>query len=217
MVWSPIKGALQLNARSPTSVSSLQPTRRPHRWDGGDAAEARGEDFDLPVPREDASNSESLESISSLLFSERHLRAILDDRFLTHSFASFLKACRPESVSVLEYYQDARKALMAVGYANAIAKRLGSAQDKQRQAVHTSASNLDLETGMDEALKLLMKDGLPAYTAYLYTQAVKSRLRGPKHPSDASSQRPPSRPFTEAFCVTDPSRTDNPIVFSCRG
>lgn len=73
---------------------------------------------------------------------------------------------------------------------------------------------MNLEQKANSAFDALVVDDLPAYIAHQYTQVVSvsiaKRVTGtlPAHLREASEG------LAEVFCLTDPSRTDNPIVFA---
>ncbi len=174
------------------------------------------EDFDLAAPVEDGGKLESLEQTSDLLFSGAHMETIFADPSFLLKFMSFLRAHRPQSVPTLMYYLDASKALKAIHYANAVAKALEPLQEQGLTPIQENTRNFELEQRAGRAFNLLVQDDLPAYVTLLYIQVAKSNI----NPSTMAGQpnvQETSEGFAEVFCLTDPSRPDNPIVFASKG
>ena len=197
-----------------------EPSKRQHLEPKDDhdgrILEERLEDFDLAAPVEDGGKLESLEQTSDLLFSGAHMEAVFADPSSLLKFMSFLKAHRPQSVSTLMYYLDASKALKAIHYANAVAGALEPLQEQGLIPIQEKTRNFELEQRAARAFILLMQDDLPAYVTLLYIQVAKSNI----NPSTISGQpnvQETSEGFAEVFCLTDPARPDNPIVFASKG
>jgi hypothetical protein len=212
----------ETNATSaPTSIPALQSKVI---YDEHDALEPLAEDeldpdsFDLVAPPEPGYKSYSLETRSEQLFSSEHLKIIFADPSLLLRFTGFLGAHRPNSVPLLIYYLDAVKALKAIAYANAIAEALDpipGCDFSISTAKHTM--NEDLEQKANQAFDAMVSSDLPPYIAHIYSQTVSlsitRRISGtlPAHLREASEG------LAEVFCLTDPSRPDNPIVFASEG
>ncbi|CAG8949435.1 hypothetical protein HYFRA_00005064 [Hymenoscyphus fraxineus] len=171
--------------------------------------------FDLVAPAEGDGQRYSLEARSEQLFSTEHLQVIFADPSLLLSFTAFMSSHRPASVPILVYYLDALKALKAIKYSNAIAEALDpiagfdfTAQDSRPTV------NPDLEVKASQAFQVMVREDLPAYITHTYIQTVslsiQRRITGtlPTHLREASEG------LAEVFCLTDPSRPDNPIVFA---
>ena len=173
------------------------------------------EDYDLEVPMEDGDYLEDLERVSEVLFSARHLRTIFSDPSSLLNFTSFLMVYRPRSIPILIYYLDATKALKAISYANAITRALEPLPEHELASVSIKTSNSELEEQAGRAFELLAEHDLPSYTAYLYVQVVKSSMMKPILQGPQSADSPEG--FAEIFCLTDPSRHDNPIVLASEG
>jgi hypothetical protein len=174
--------------------------------------------YNLVAPANDRGRAFSLETRSDQLFSRRHLEIIFADPALLLRFTTFLGTFRPHSVPVLIYYLDSLKALRAIKYANAVAESLLPVEDLPFTNAPTQATvNSVLEEKADKAFGVLVRDDLPAYITHLYTQVVSTsitrRITGtlPAHLREASEG------LAEVFCLTDPSRPDNPIVFASEG
>ena len=175
------------------------------------------DDYDLAAPMDDGTKLESLEIVSDLLFSVEHLRAIFDDPSSLLKFTQYLVAHRPKSVPVLIYYLDATKALQAIAYANAISKALESISKDGLTPISMMTSNSELKEKAEKAFNLMVQYDLPAYVTYMYIEVVRSRIRRPATMTQPSHLSESSSGFAEVFCLTDPSRPDNPIVFASKG
>ncbi|ERF72198.1 hypothetical protein EPUS_02085 [Endocarpon pusillum Z07020] len=172
--------------------------------------------YDLLAPTEEEQKKEySLEKRSQLLFSREHLQVIFNDPSLLFKFTAFLTSQRPQSLPLLVYYLDTLKAIRAIHYANAILEGLDSVKghDFTCQPVEKTTNPL-LEQRANEAFDVLAREDLPAYITSLYisvvTLSITKRVTGslPPHLREASEG------LAEVFCLTDPSRPDNPIVFA---
>ena len=212
--WSSTVDSYETNA---TSLGSLESSGQWNSSTKRRTLELLVEDFDLAAPLEDGNKLESLEVVSDLLFSRVHLKTIFADPSSLLKFTSFLSAYRPQSISRLIYYLDATKALKAISFANATINGLVSLADQGLTAITTKTMNSELELKAEKAFNLIVEKDLPAYTTQLYLQVVKSNMArsfvGSQYPSS------PDGPdgFAEVFCLTDPSRPDNPILFASEG
>ncbi|KAI9761749.1 MAG: E3 ubiquitin-protein ligase hrd1 [Chaenotheca gracillima] len=201
------------------ATSTLPPLQTKGPPDEADTLEPLLEDdpasYNLVAPAEGEYSPYNLETRSDQLFSSRHLEMIFADPSLLLKFTSFLKAHRPRSVPVLVYYLDAKKALRAIYYSNAVAEALDPL-DGHDFTTHParSTTNTVLEDRAKHAFQVLVRDDLPAYITHIYTQVVSvsicRRITGtlPSHLREASEG------LAEVFVLTDPSREDNPIVFA---
>ncbi|KAI1497129.1 hypothetical protein F5X99DRAFT_397928 [Biscogniauxia marginata] len=171
--------------------------------------------FDLVAPTHGSSSQTSLETQSELLFSIDHLKVIFDDPLLLQRFASFLYASRPSSVPLLIYYLDALKALTAIRYANAISDGLVPIEGlrfSDETAVKTV--NESLLDKANQAFEALAREDLPAYITYTWIQTVSLTVKRRIADTLPVHLRDLSEGLAETFCLTDPSRPDNPIVFA---
>ncbi|KAJ6086846.1 PAS-associated [Penicillium canescens] len=152
--------------------------------------------YDLVAPYEgDAAPLHSLERQADLMFCSEHMLAILNNPRYLAGFREFLHQERPGSLSTLTYYLNACKSLKAIEYANALVRL---AVDVPTASVETAEQpvgptvNTALEGRVQAALDALTAEELPAFiTSPLGTAAL-----------------------AEVFCLTDPSRPDNPIIFA---
>ncbi|KAJ5425349.1 hypothetical protein N7465_000419 [Penicillium sp. CMV-2018d] len=174
--------------------------------------------FDLVAPyKGDATSQHTLERQADLMFSSDHMLAILSNPHYLARFREFLARERAGSCSTLTYYLNAAKALKAIQYANALvhlsvdvpASGIESAEHPVGPIVNTA-----LEQRVQAALDALTAEELPAFITSTYInitgKVVEERVRGTlpdnfKGTADA---------LGEVFCLTDPSRPDNPIIFA---
>nr|XP_036582835.1 hisactophilin c49s mutant phototropin phy3 fusion protein [Colletotrichum truncatum]KAF6791626.1 hisactophilin c49s mutant phototropin phy3 fusion protein [Colletotrichum truncatum] len=171
--------------------------------------------FDLVVPFHGDNGHYSLETRSELLFSKDHLGAIFDDHVLFRRFTDFLHSARPSSLPLLTYYLDCLKALRAIAYVNAIASGLDALPGHQFSVENTdSTTNSSLEKKAEAAFDVLVQQDLPAYITHLWIQTVSVSIKRRITGTLPVQLREMSEGLAEVFCLTDPSRHDNPIVFA---
>jgi len=174
--------------------------------------------FDLVAPGETGAKVYSLEKRSEQLFSTEHLRIIFKDPSLLLRFTAFLSAHRSSSIPILIYYLDSVKALKAINYSNAIAEALDPIEgfDFTRTAAKSTV-NEELQEKSRQAFEAMVRDDLPAYITHIYIQTVSVSIQRRITDTLPSHLREASEGLAEVFCLTDPSRPDNPIVFSSEG
>lgn len=172
--------------------------------------------FDLVMPSEQDATTKigkyKLEERSELLFSQHHLHAIFADSSHLHRFTNFLYKYRPSSVVLLNYYLSALKALRAIHYSNSVLQQLQSLKDFDFTHTFPQASNTsnnELQEKADIAFEILAREDLTAYITHVWIQTVSVSIR---HRIMGTSSDG-SEGLAEVFCLTDPSRPDNPIVF----
>ncbi|KAH8726786.1 hypothetical protein GQ44DRAFT_649836 [Phaeosphaeriaceae sp. PMI808] len=227
-VNSPEPVALRSSADSVISYESLAPSiatqalgplQYKSAVDGDDRLSPLLEDdphsFDLVAPIEDAKKTLGLESQSELLFSKEHLQGIFNDTSLLLQFTTFLTTVRPNSVPVLIYYLDALKALRAINYANAVAEALEPIKSLEFTTNPARPTvNAILEEKADQAFDVLVRDDLPAFITHVFTQVVSVSISKRVTGNLPPMLRDASEGLAEVFCLTDPSRADNPIIFA---
>ena len=223
----------------PQSAAQLPPSLTSRQFNKLRAMAARPEDFDLAAPVEDGNRLglEKVERLTDLLFAPLHLRAIFLDPAALLRFTSFLAAHRPQSLPTLVYFLDATKAIKAIDYANAVAHALEAVDDPELDAedengdsedgrgsasiskplapIKEVTANNELRAQAERAFDLLVRLDLPAYTAYMFTQVIKARTIIPLNRAPKIDEN--FQGFAEVFCLTDPRRTDNPIIFASPG
>ncbi|KAK6504983.1 hypothetical protein TWF481_006916 [Arthrobotrys musiformis] len=182
--------------------------------------------YDLlpPTPnvptRQERLAAEQIEELSQKLYSKDHLRMITSDPGLLHSFSRFLASYRPSaSTDLLTYYLDARKAIKAINYANALAGSLGPSPSPDRSWIHTEDEGITpvnkvLERKAADAFKILTEQELPRYVSWVYTEIVTYNIQKKITGSEIRYLEESSNELGEVFCLTDPQRHDNPIVFA---
>lgn len=174
--------------------------------------------FDLVVPAHESAPRYSLENRSELLFSTDHLRTIFADAILLRKFTDFLYALRPGSVPLLEYYLDSLKALKAISYANALSESLTFIRELDPAAEPVSKTvNESLAAKARQGFEILAREDLPAYITYTWVGIVSATIKRRIADTLPVHLRDLSEGLAEVFCLTDPSRPDNPIVFASEG
>jgi PAS domain-containing protein len=168
-----------------------------------------------PPPVEVEQGIYALEKRADQLFSSEHLRVIFEDPKLLLKFTGFLNTHRPQSIPILIYYLDALKAIRAIGYANAIAEALEPIQGQGfTNVVAKPTINTALEDKANQAFDVLVQEDLPAYIAHTWIQVVSVSIQRRITGTLAPHLREASEGLAEVFCLTDPSRADDPIVFA---
>lgn len=164
-----------------------------------------------------------LERLSEVMFGTEHMLAILNNPRYLARFREFLLEERPRSISTLTYYLNAAKALKALEYANALVRLSTDVPPPAVQAVQTDnevvglmASKV-LERRVEDGLNALTAEELPAFITSrcitITSKIVEERIRG----TLPIKFRETSNALAEVFCLTDPSRPDNPIIFASQG
>lgn len=202
-----------------SSVLSLPSLQAKSNLDDVDHLEPVAEDdpksFDLVVPSDGRERVFSLEKRSEEMFSREHLSEIFAEPGLLLRFTSFLSTSRPQSIPLLIYYLDALKALRAINYANAVAEALEPIPGFEfSDHPARPTMNAVLEEKAKQAFDAMVRDDLPAYITHTFVQvvsiSVQRRITGTLPPH----LRETSEGLAEVFCLTDPGRPDNPIVFA---
>jgi hypothetical protein len=174
--------------------------------------------FDLVAPAEEPDFQYSIEARSELLFSIEHLKFIFDDPKPLQEFTSFLYTLRPESVPLLRYYLNSVKALRAIGYANAIIRELAAIHSMPSSKLPVAeTTNKSLVSRANEAFEMLAREELPAYVTHVWTRFVSLTIKQRITDTLPLDLRDLSEDLAKVFCLTDPSRHDNPIIFASEG
>lgn len=175
--------------------------------------------FDLvAAPSNQTSGVYQLETRADLLISSAHLELIFSESKSLLKFTGFLNSYRPHSIPILIFYLDALKALRAIAYANAIAEALEPIPGHEftRKAPNATL-NPALQEKANQAFEVLVREDLPAYVAHVWIQVVSLSIHKRITGTMAPHLREASEGLAEVFCLTDPSRVDNPIVFASEG
>lgn len=213
----------ETSAPSIASTVALVPLQQKIVPEGPDRLSPLLEDdpksFDLVAPNENPHyGGYSLEARSEQLFSRAHLEAIFHDTPSLLRFTSFLSIARPKSVPVLIYYLDALKAIRAIEYANAVAEALEPIEGHEFTETGARPTvNAILEEKARNAFDVLVRDDLPAFITHIYIQVVSVSIQKRITGSMPPLLRESSEGLAEVFCLTDPSRSDNPIIFASEG
>lgn len=175
--------------------------------------------FDLVVPSHgDSGQHYDLEDRSVLIFSKDHLQAIFRDHILLQRFTDFLHSVRPDSLPLLSYYLDCLKALRAISYANAITDGLDKLPEHDFSTENGyKTANASLEKKAEAAFDVLVQQDLPAYVTHLWIQTVTVSITKRITGTLPVQLKELSEGLAEVFCLTDPSRHDNPIIFASEG
>ncbi|KAI0115481.1 hypothetical protein GGR51DRAFT_408053 [Nemania sp. FL0031] len=171
--------------------------------------------FDLVAPPEAPEPQYSVEVKSELLLSVEHLKVIFDDPKHMQKFTDFLYTLKPESVPLLNYYLNLVKALKAINYADAIIRELASMnRTPSSELPLTETVSKSLMGRADETFGVLAQEELPAYVTHVWTRIVNITIKQRITNTLPSNLRDLSEGLAQVFCLTDPSRDDNPIVFA---
>ena len=176
------------------------------------------QDFDLaPPPPNRPINT--IDGLSELLFSPKHLRLILGDPAHFLNFTRFLNCYKPHTAPVLIRYLETQKAIKAVEYANAIAESLQPLAGEHLSLIPCAAALVDVrfETRNRRALESLVRYALPAYITHTLVNVVTEIMVKTITGTTIPVMRELVGGVAEVFCLTDPGLKDNPIVYASEG
>ena len=175
--------------------------------------------FDLvAAPSEEMTGIYQLEKRADQLLSITHLEMIFSDPKSLLKFTSFLNAHRPQSIPILIFYLDATKAIRAIKYANAISEALEPIQGFNfTEQGPPPTQNLGLEEKAHQAFEVLVREDLPAYIVHVWIEIVSTSIQRRITGTLAPHLRDASEGLAEVFCLSDPGRHDNPIIFASEG
>ncbi|GAO13650.1 hypothetical protein UVI_02017570 [Ustilaginoidea virens] len=174
--------------------------------------------FDIICPSLDQGPGYSLARRSELLFSEKHMAVILGDSRILGQFTKFLATVRPASLPLLTYYLDSEKAIRAIKYANSVTASLTNLPKHAFTADHVHDTvNQELQSKRDAAFQALTRDELPMFITHAWIRIVSVSIRRRIMGTLPSYLREASEGLAEVFCLTDPSRHDNPIILASSG
>ncbi|KAK4195812.1 hypothetical protein QBC40DRAFT_315184 [Triangularia verruculosa] len=195
-----------LQEKGPTETDALEPLEE---------EEFDTSCYDLIAPTPVAGDQYLLDERSDLLFSGEHLEVIFSDPNYLASFTAFVRTWRPASVPLLVYYFDYLKAMKALEYSNAVLDSLKGLQGHPlSQDPSTPTINSVLQDRMDMAFEALVREELPAFITHRWIQAASLTIRKRVTGTLPEDLQQLSEGLAEVFCLTDPSREDNPIVFA---
>ena len=178
----------------------------------------RTHNFDLAPPPPTRAIS-TIDGLSELLFSPKHLRVILGDPSLFHNFTLFLNRYKPHTAPVLIRYLETQKAIKAVEYANAIAETVQPLPGEHSSLIPCAAALVDVrfEARNRKAFECLVRDALPAYITHTLVTIVTETLVKTITGTTIPVMRELVGGVAEIFCLTDPALKDNPIVYASEG
>ncbi|KAI5817131.1 hypothetical protein BZA77DRAFT_343798 [Pyronema omphalodes] len=134
-----------------------------------------------------------------------HLEKILKDPIHLSNFADFLGANSPSGLRTLVLYLDSLKAIKALAYANAIASGLD-------EGITIQIGSCDLVKRKDEAFEDLLEE-LTGYVTNKMVQVVSHNVANRITGDLRSELMDAVDGLGESFCLTDPRREGNPIIF----
>ncbi|EME83062.1 uncharacterized protein MYCFIDRAFT_153732 [Pseudocercospora fijiensis CIRAD86] len=157
----------------------------------------------------------SLEKRAQQLYSAEHLHILLEDTDFHSKFSTFLRRYRPWRLPILVYYWDACKAIRALNYANSLAQSLSSGGGYEGcPQPPGSAANAQLQHAATHAFQELLGDDLHWYIALTYIGIVGAVMQSRIMNTLPAPLRETSQGLAEVFCITDPTRRDNPIILA---
>ena len=170
-------------------------------------------DYDLRPPLPPAErriSHSSLESLSELLNSEEYLRTLTNDSQLLGRFTAFLDRYKPETSQVVLQYLETQKVLKAVHYANAVANSM----ETRRHNFEAAEINACFKSYANDIFSTLLSVALPAWVTYNLVKAATSLLLAEVTNQATPLTRNLVRGLSEVFCLTDPNRENNPIIYA---
>ncbi|KAI9735243.1 MAG: hypothetical protein M1834_001833 [Cirrosporium novae-zelandiae] len=157
--------------------------------------------------------------LAELLFSGPHLRAILDDSSQFLKFTAFLNRYNPQLAPILVRYLETSKAIKAIEYANAIAENVLSPTEDKNSYGPSIAASMDprFEMRNFKSFEVLVSEALPGFITNKLVDIVTESLVKQITGLQAPVMRDLIGGLAETFCLTDPSRKDNPVVYASDG
>ncbi|KAK8239951.1 PAS domain-containing protein [Phyllosticta capitalensis] len=172
--------------------------------------------FDLmpPPPNVTLTNAEVL---SVRLFSTDHLNLIIHHQPFFSQFIAFLNEYRPNYAPTLIRYLETLKAAAAVDYANAIARQIVGPEKTSSASLVAATLSSKFGSGSRRVAEQLVNEALPGYITFRLTNVVTELLINEITGCSAAGSRNLVCGLAEAYCLTDPSRPGNPIVYASEG
>lgn len=171
----------------------------------------------VPPEREGSRLGHTIIERADLLLGRRHLEIIFEDPRLYKNFISFIQTYKQASIPRLTRYRQAKKAIQAIKYANAISSSLTpvSGHDFTNEVPENTSAET-LEKLADQAMHELVREDLPAYICAVWipiiSKTVHQRINGALSPELKRA----SEGLAEVFCLTDPRQKDDPIVLASK-
>ena len=171
------------------------------------------QNFDLKPPPPN-SKVKNLDTLSEKLFSGDHLRVILNDPSFFLRFTAFLNRYRPHSAPILVRYLEARKAMKAVEYANALAETMNPTPGDHSSPCPAASIDPRFEARSNRSFESLVNEALPAYITNCLTKVVTESMVREITGQGIPVMRELVGGLAEVFCLADPSVKDCPIVYA---
>jgi hypothetical protein len=175
--------------------------------------------FDLRPPQSNASHVK-LEDLVKRLFSHEHLHFIIADQALFYRFCIFVNRFKPYLAPTLVRYLEMRKAMKAIEYANAVARKIrwpSHTDHCKFSKLSAATTDVRFDDYANTELRLLCTEVLPAFITHslvsFTVDLVARDITGDAVPvmQDLVGN------LAEIFCLTDPSLPDNPIIYASEG
>ncbi|KXT04450.1 hypothetical protein AC578_3572 [Pseudocercospora eumusae] len=166
-----------------------------------------------PPPANKVHNDQpDIEELSVRFFSSDHLDFILRDYGLALRCIRFLQTYRPQHADMLKRYVEAKKAMGAIEYANSVANHLKPPSGYPPMV----AASVDerFEKHAKSLVEALTEEALPAYLTYRLTATVTDTLVKEITGNSSPIMHELIPSLAEVYCLTDPSKKDNPIVYA---
>lgn len=185
--------------------------------DSGTEPTSQGSDdagYDLKPPPPSVSH-DNIEALAGRLWSADHLDVILRDQSSGPRFIRFLNDYKPQYADTLNHYLEAKKAMTAIQYANAIADQIPALPG---EAPHVAAT-LD-ETFEEKSQKIvedLVEEALPAYLTHRLVSQVTDVMVKEITGNGTPLMRDLIPSLAEVYCIADPSLPDSPLIYASEG
>jgi PAS domain S-box-containing protein len=171
---------------------------------------SESEDYDLgSAPPNPKSNSISVEELFGLLYSEGYLDTLTNDPRLLANFTSFLAKYKPSVAPLVLRYLETQKVIKVINYANAVASSFSSENFSPAAEVSTS-----FKSSSDFIFQTFLNDALPAWITYSLTRTASLCLTAEITNTSTSLTQDLVKGLSEIFCLTDPTKPDNPIIYA---
>jgi PAS domain-containing protein len=174
--------------------------------------------FDLvPATTGGPQRGYNIEERAALLTSGRHLQTIFDDPRLYKNFVSWIQTYRPGSIPRLTNYRQAKKAIQAIKYSNAITNNMmaveGRSFTQERPEITVYPH---LEKLAKRAFDELVAEDFPAYICSIWIPIIAATVHQRINGALPDSLKQASEGLAEVFCLTDPRQKDDPIVLASK-
>lgn len=202
-------------ARRYSTLNMLNPSHqadfyRPGSSEGSYSPSDESHSYDLLPLSSVPTPGFSPEALGAKILGPGHLSTILSNPTLLSNFADFLTHSSPSGLNTLVQYLDSQKALKALAYANAIAGGL------EGGAVPADVRSKGLERCSDEAFEGLLEE-LAGYVTNTVVDVVSHNVTRRITGELRSDLADAVDGLGESFCLTDPRRDGNPIIFMSEG